>query len=231
MKLRVIIITAFTGSLLLISCQKNVSTVKLNSELDTVSYCIGINIGNNLKTTPMQEINYNALVKGIQDIYNNEEPKVDPYEANRKINTYFSRLEALQFQGNLEEGEDFLEKNKARPEIVTLSSGLQYRIIREGTGPKPKLTNNVTVHYHGTLIDGTVFDSSVDRGEPASFPVNGVIEGWQEVLQLMPVGSKWEVFIPAGLAYGVRPPPGSNIEPNKLLIFEIELLSIEDNQN
>ncbi len=228
MKLRVIFAAVLSGSIILISCQNKVSTVKLDSELDTVSYCIGINIGNNLKSSPMQEINYDALFKGIQDIYNDEELLVDPYEANNKINTYLSRLEALQFQSNLEEGEEFLEKNKTRKDVVPLPSGLQYRIIREGTGSKPKLTDNVTVHYHGTLVDGTVFDSSVERGEPATFPVNQVIQGWQEALQLMPVGSKWEVFIPSELAYGMRPPPNTEIKPNMVLIFEIELLSIEE---
>lgn len=228
MKIRIFFVTSLAaGIFLLIACQKNVSTVKLNSEMDTVSYCIGVNIGTNLKNTPMQEINYDALVRGMQDIYNNEEPLVNSYEANMRINTYLDKLEKLQYEDNLEEGTVFLEKNKTVKDVVTLPSGLQYRIIREGTGPKPMLTDNVTVHYHGTVIDGTVFDSSVNRGEPVSFPVNGVIEGWQEALQLMPVGSKWELFLPAELGYGMSPPPGSNIEPNAVLIFEVELLSID----
>jgi FKBP-type peptidyl-prolyl cis-trans isomerase FklB len=228
MKVTVIFATVLTVSIILISCQtNNVSKVKLSSELDTVSYCIGINIGSNLKNIPMDEINYDAFIKGVQDIYNDEELLVDLYEASSKINTYFTKLEALQYQANLEEGEEFLEENKSREDIETLPSGLQYRIIREGTGSVPELTDEVTVHYHGTLIDGTIFDSSVERGEPATFPVNQVIHGWQEILQMMPVGSKWEVYIPANLAYGLRPPQGSPIEPNMVLIFEIELLSIE----
>lgn len=227
MKIRVIFATVLTVSIVLISCQtNNVSKVKLSSELDTVSYCIGINIGSNLKNIPMDEISYDAFIKGVQDIYNDEELLVDLYEANSKINIYFSRLEALQYQANLEEGEEFLEENKSREDVETLPSGLQYRIIREGTGSLPELTDEVTVHYHGTLIDGTIFDSSVERGEPATFPVNQVIQGWQEILQMMPVGSKWEVYIPTNLAYGLRPPQGSPIKPNMVLIFEIELLSI-----
>jgi FKBP-type peptidyl-prolyl cis-trans isomerase FklB len=227
MKIRVIFATVLTVNIVLISCQtNNVSKVKLSSELDTVSYCIGINIGSNLKNIPMDEISYDAFIKGVQDIYNDEELLVDLYEANSKINIYFSRLEALQYQANLEEGEEFLEENKSREDVETLPSGLQYRIIREGTGSLPELTDEVTVHYHGTLIDGTIFDSSVERGEPATFPVNQVIQGWQEILQMMPVGSKWEVYIPTNLAYGLRPPQGSPIKPNMVLIFEIELLSI-----
>ncbi len=231
MKIRIFITLFVAGSFLLASCQKKGSAVKLNSDVDTVSYCIGLNIGSNLKSTPMEEINYDALIKGIQDTYENKEPIIDPYEANRKINMYMSKLDRIKSMEKLDESKAFLEKNKARFDVVTLPSGLQYRIIREGTGPKPKLTDGVTVHYHGTLIDNTVFDSSVDRGEPVTLSVDGVIPGWQEALQLMPVGSKWELFIPADLAYGMRPPPGTNIRPNELLIFEVELISIENNQD
>jgi len=167
-------------------------------------------------------------MKGIQDIYNNEDPLVNPDEVIYRINTYLSELEIFQSQVDLEEGRKFLENNKNRADVVVLPSGLQYKVIREGTGSKPTLTDKVTVHYRGTLVDGTVFDSSVKRGEPVTFPVNGVIQGWQEALQLMPVGSKWEIFIPTELAYGKRPPQGSSIKPNMALIFEVELLSIEE---
>jgi len=173
----------------------------------------------------MKEINYLAVAKGMEDAFGGKQT-IDPSEANRIISAYMQRLENQNSVDNRAAGEKFLEENKAKSGVVTLESGLQYRIIREGTGPKPKLTDNVTVHYHGTLIDGTVFDSSVDRGEPASFPLNGVIQGWQEALQLMPVGSKWEIFLPADLAYGSRPMPGSKIQANSVLIFEVELISI-----
>ena len=126
---------------------------------------------------------------------------------------------------NLKAGQDFLEANKQKPGIVTLPSGLQYEIITEGTGPKPLATNNVTCHYHGTLIDGTVFDSSVQRGQPATFPLNRVIKGWTEGLQLMPVGSKWRFFIPPTLGYGDRQ-MSAQIGPNSTLVFEVELLGI-----
>lgn len=126
---------------------------------------------------------------------------------------------------NLKAGEEFLEANKQKPGIVSLPSGLQYEIITEGTGAKPTATNKVTCHYHGTLIDGTVFDSSVKRGQPATFPLNQVIKGWTEGVQLMPLGSKWRFFLPANLAYGDRQ-TGSHIGPNSALIFEVELLGI-----
>ena len=125
---------------------------------------------------------------------------------------------------NLKAGQDFLEANKAKPGIVTLPSGLQYEVLTEGTGSKPLATNKVTCHYHGTLIDGTVFDSSVRRGQPATFPLNAVIKGWTEGLQLMPTGSKWRFFIPANLGYGDRQ-VSAQIGPNSTLIFEVELLS------
>jgi len=126
---------------------------------------------------------------------------------------------------NLKAGEEFLEANKQKPGIVSLPSGLQYEIITEGTGAKPVATNKVTCHYHGTLIDGTVFDSSVKRGQPATFPLNQVIKGWTEGVQLMPLGSKWRFFLPANLAYGDRQ-VGTHIGPNSALVFEVELLGI-----
>ena len=125
----------------------------------------------------------------------------------------------------IKEGEAFLKENAAKEGVVTLPSGLQYMVLKEGFGPKPTLTENVTVHYHGTLIDGTVFDSSVDRGEPLTFTVNQVVKGWQEALQLMPMGSKWKIFVPSELGYGRRA-RGDKIKPNSVLIFEMELLSI-----
>ncbi len=225
MKIRIFITATLLGVFLFVSCQTKLSNVNIQSELDSVSYCIGLSIGTNLQSSPMKEINYLAVAKGMEDAFGGKQT-IDPYEANRIISAYMQRLENQNSVDNRAAGEKFLEENKAKSGVVTLESGLQYRIIREGTGPKPKLTDNVTVHYHGTLIDGTVFDSSVDRGEPASFPLNGVIQGWQEALQLMPVGSKWEIFLPADLAYGSRPMPGSKIQANSVLIFEVELISI-----
>jgi FKBP-type peptidyl-prolyl cis-trans isomerase FklB len=227
MKMRILITSTLLGVFFLVSCQTKLTNVNLNNELDSVSYCIGLSIGTNLQSSPMKEINYLAVAKGMEDGFGGKNT-IDPYEANRIISAYMQRVENTSSEKNKEEGEKFLAENKTKSGVITTASGLQYKIIREGTGPKPKLTDNVTVHYHGTLIDGTVFDSSVERGEPATFPVNGVIQGWQEALQLMPVGSKWELYIPSELAYGSRPMPGSKIQGNMVLIFEVELLSINE---
>jgi FKBP-type peptidyl-prolyl cis-trans isomerase FklB len=136
-------------------------------------------------------------------------------------------IRQAQAQENLEKGTAFLEENKKRAEVITLESGLQYEVLVEGNGPKPQPTDRVKIHYHGTLIDGTVFDSSVERGEPMVHNANGFISGWNEALQLMPVGSKWKLYIPANLAYGVQG-AGENIGPNQALVFEVELLGIEE---
>jgi FKBP-type peptidyl-prolyl cis-trans isomerase len=188
---------------------------------------IGYNIGTNIANSPMTEANINAIAKGLQDALDGEELFMDQYAANTYIGDYMREVEATANVKYLKEGVEFLEKNKNRNGITTTESGLQYEILVEGTGPKPTDTSTVTVHYHGTLIDGTVFDSSVEDGEPATFGVKQVIAGWTEVLQLMPVGSKWKVYIPTELAYGANPRQGGVIQPNMALIFEIELISID----
>ena len=151
---------------------------------------------------------------------------MDPQEANKLLQEYFTKQQDEMLNQNLEIGRAFLEENKKKANVVELPSGLQYEILTEGTGEKPKATDSVKCHYHGTLIDGTVFDSSVERGQPATFGVNQVIKGWVEALQLMPVGSKWRLFIPSELAYG-KQGAGRSIQPNSALIFEVELLEIE----
>jgi FKBP-type peptidyl-prolyl cis-trans isomerase len=154
-----------------------------------------------------------------------EETAMNEEEANNFIRTYLETAGKKEAQKNLEEGNAFLEQNKAREGVTTTESGLQYEVITAGTGEKPTAENQVRVHYHGTLIDGKVFDSSVDRGEPAVFGVNQVIPGWTEALMLMPVGSKWKVYLPSNLAYGEQG-AGQDIAPNSALIFEVELLEI-----
>jgi FKBP-type peptidyl-prolyl cis-trans isomerase len=154
-----------------------------------------------------------------------EEGLMTVEEADQVIRRYFEAEGEREGQENLENGNAFLEKNKAREGVVTTPSGLQYEILTEGEGPKPTAEDQVRAHYHGTLIDGTVFDSSVDRGEPAVFALNQVIPGWTEALQLMPVGSKWKIYLPSDLAYGERG-GGPTIGPNSTLIFEVELLEI-----
>ena len=162
----------------------------------------------------------------MQDALDDKELFMDPGEVMTFLNGYMQKTEDAASEIYKIESEKFLADNMLRKGVHVTESGLQYEILVEGNGPKPTETDNVTVHYHGTLIDGTVFDSSVERGEPATFNVNQVIPGWTEVLQLMPTGSKWKVYIPSELAYGTNPRPGGVIKPNMALIFEIELISI-----
>lgn len=190
-----------------------------------ISYAIGMNIAANMKQSGVTELDWDAVAAGMKAIIEGTTPEVDPKEAGQLLNKYFTELEEKLQQKNIENGAAFLAANGERKEVVTLESGLQYEIITEGNGDKPKASDSVKCHYHGTLINGTVFDSSVQRGEPAVFPVGGVIKGWVEALQLMPVGSKWKLYIPYDLAYGARG-AGESIAPYSTLIFEVELLEI-----
>ncbi|GAB6123991.1 FKBP-type peptidyl-prolyl cis-trans isomerase [Dysgonomonas termitidis] len=193
--------------------------------MDKISYALGLSIGNNFLSSGIKKVDFEAFLKGMQDVIN-EAPLAMSYdEAKEVMNDYFTRLQGERLEVNLKAGEEFLAINKNRPGVVTLPSGLQYEILKEGNGSMPKATDQVKCHYHGTLIDGTVFDSSVERGQPATFGVNQVIPGWVEALQLMPVGSKWKLFIPSNLAYG-KAGAGQSIEPNSTLIFEVEILDI-----
>lgn len=202
------------------------SKTELKNEIDSVSYSLGVNIGSNLKKQGFTTLNADAFAQALKDVYGAQGLKINEQQAEQLLQNYFQGLQKKKLEGNLKEGEKFLEENKKKPGVVTTPSGLQYLILKEGNGPKPTANNKVTTHYHGTLIDGTVFDSSVDRGQPATFPVNGVIKGWVEALQLMPVGSKWRLFVPSHLAYGEQG-AGPQIGPNSTLIFDVELISIE----
>jgi len=220
-------IITLSSIILFIACktEKPKESVNLITELDSVSYSLGVNIGENIKKQ-FEDINLDNFEAGIKDVLEKElEPKITDNQAQAIINSYFSKKQQKQSESVIEEGINFLRENGKREGVTTLASGLQYEIIDDGTGPKPTIENNVTTHYHGTLIDGTVFDSSVDRGEPASFPVGGVIKGWTEALQLMSVGSKWKLYVPYDLAYGERG-AGGQIGPYSTLIFEVELISI-----
>ena len=211
--------------LLFIACKSETpKEVVLNNEIDSVSYSLDVNIGENVNTQ-FKDIKIENFLSGMKEVINGKEPKINNDQALMIIQNYFAKKQSAMSEEKIDEGRTFLEENGKKEGVTTLESGLQYTVITEGTGPKPKLEDNVTTHYHGTLIDGTVFDSSVDRGEPASFPVGGVIKGWTEALQLMSVGSKWKLFVPYDLAYGERGAGGS-IGPNEILIFEVELLSI-----
>ncbi len=195
------------------------------NDMDSLSYSVGVLIAQNLKQQGLDKVQSPDVAQAISDVLSGGELRMSLEEANMTFQTYMQAQQQKQFEGNVTEGKKFLEENGKREGVVTLPSGLQYEILKEGTGPKPAATDNVSTHYHGTLINGTVFDSSVQRGQPASFPVNGVIQGWQEALQLMPVGSKWKLFVPHNLAYGERG-AGNDIKPFSTLIFEVELLKI-----
>ena len=201
------------------------SAQKLNNEIDSVSYSLGVNIGENIKTQfPDIDLkNFEAAIKDVLD--DNKKPSISGADAQKTIQEYFTKQQAKASESVVEEGRKFLAENSKKENVVTLESGLQYEVIKNGEGAKPTLNDQVTTHYHGTLIDGTVFDSSVERGEPASFPVSGVIKGWTEALQLMNVGSKWRLFVPYDLAYGERG-AGPKIGPFTTLIFEVGLISI-----
>lgn len=199
---------------------------KQEKEMDSLSYGVGILVGSNLAQQGLEEIDINDLAIGLSDVINGDDLRMTLEEANEVLTAYMQAQQSKQMAGAIEEGQAFLKQNAEREEVVVLESGLQYEILKAGDGPKPGLNDKVTTHYHGTLIDGTVFDSSVDRGQPASFPVSGVIKGWTEALQLMPVGSKWRLYVPYDLAYGERG-AGAQIKPYSTLIFEVELLSID----
>jgi len=212
------------------SCQQSGKKVKLVTNIDSVSYAIGVLVGSNnlkqLETAPGgDEINKEAMAAAFRASTLNEDSIISPEEANALVQKFFEGAGERKAQKNLEEGNAFLEKNKARAGVTTTESGLQYEILTAGTGAMPTAADQVRVHYHGTLIDGKVFDSSVDRGEPVVFGVGQVIPGWTEALQLMPVGSKWKIYLPAQIAYGERG-AGGDIGPNAALIFEVELLEI-----
>jgi len=196
------------------------------TDLQKVSYSFGINIAQNMKQQGMIDVDADVLAQGMKDFLQEATLQIPEAEVGEILNNYFKNLQDEKFGKNIKEAEAFFAANKEKEGVVTLPSGLQYEVITKGDGEIPKETDNVTTHYHGTLLSGDVFDSSVSRGEPATFPVNGVIKGWVEALQLMPVGSKWKLFIPSELAYGANPHPDGPIEPHMALIFDIELLNI-----
>jgi len=209
------------------SCQ-NLTQQKFNfdeaNELEKVSYSIGINVATSIKSEGLDSINSFYIGKGFKDVFENKDLAINLEESNKIIGEYFNKKQDAKNERLAIDSKIFLEQNKDKDGVMTTESGLQYLVLFEGKGNNPTLNDNVTVHYHGTLIDGTIFDSSVDRKQPATFPLNGVIQGWQEALQMMSVGSKWKIFIPSELAYGES--GAGAIGPNSTLIFEVELLSI-----
>ncbi len=199
--------------------------MKYTTEIDKVSYSLGLSIASNLISSGVKTINVEAFSDAISTAFAGIMPEITPDEANKILQDYFENLQNEQGKAAKEAGEKFLAENKNNEGVVTLPSGLQYKILQEGNGQKPKASDSVKCHYEGRLINGQVFDSSYRRGEPAVFPVNGVIAGWVEALQLMPVGSKWQLYIPSDLAYG-KHGAGQAIGANETLVFDVELLEI-----
>lgn len=205
----------------------------LETTQQMASYGLGLSLGKNFKAQGV-DLDVELMVRGLRDGLTNAKSLLSDEQIEQALQVFQQELIAKQqeqakvmAEESKKVGADFLAANAKKPGVKATQSGLQYKVLTEGTGPMPKETEVVKVHYRGTLTDGTVFDSSYERGEPATFPVNRVIQGWIEALQLMKVGSKWQVTIPSAMAYGENPPPGSPIPPNAVLLFDIELLGIE----
>lgn len=194
--------------------------------MDKISYALGLSLGQNLLGSGVKELNYQDLAIGIKDVLEAKQPKITYQEAQQILNRFFTELEQETAKVEKERGQKFLEENQKRNEVKTTASGLQYEVLQATIGQKPKATDKVKVHYEGSLIDGTVFDSSYRRGEPITFGLNQVIRGWTEGLQLMSIGSKYKLYIPYQLGYGERG-SGAQIPPYATLIFTVELLGIE----
>lgn len=198
----------------------------MTEEMKAVSYCVGMSVAGSLMQQNLQGVNPEIMASAIGDAFSGKPSPYSPEQANEIIQKYLSTAVQEQFKGNKEVGEKFLAENFKKDRVKTTVSGLQYEVVEEGKGKKPAATDQVKVHYHGTLIDGTVFDSSVERNSPATFGVNQVIPGWTEALQLMNEGSKYRLYIPQELAYGETPHPGGPIQPFMTLVFDVELLEV-----
>jgi FKBP-type peptidyl-prolyl cis-trans isomerase FklB len=227
MKISFHLVPVLAVALLTASCnaqdKKNAGSMK--TQIDSISYSLGVSIGNNFKTNQLENVNVDQLAQGMKDVMAGKSA-ITQEQADQAIQQYMAEREKVKGEESLKKGKTFLEENKSKPGVKVTASGLQYIVLKEGTGAKPGLNDKVTTHYEGRLIDGSVFDSSIERGQPATFPVSGVIPGWTEALQMMPVGSKYKLFVPSELAYGERG-AGGKIPGNSVLIFEVELLSIE----
>lgn len=220
--------------LFMASCNKNGATQKeIKTELDSVSYAIGMDVAKNVKAS-FDDFDNDLFIQGFNNVLDSTDMLLDEAGAQKVVRAYFQNKQKADAAKSQEEaaqnkiaGEKFLAENKTKEGVQTTESGLQYIVLKEGTGEKPTTASKVKVHYHGTLIDGTVFDSSVDRGEPTEFGVTQVIKGWTEGLQLMKEGAKYKFFIPSDIAYGASPRPGGAIKGNSTLIFDVELLEVK----
>ena len=194
--------------------------------MDKLSYALGLSMGNNFKGSGIQELNVDDFAAAVRSVYDGSKPEMTIDEAKQVVTEFFTELEKRQVEMNREVGKRFLEENAKKEGVKVTASGLQYKIVKEGNGIHPSANDKVTVHYTGRLIDGTVFDSSVERGAPATFGVNQVIPGWVEALQLMSEGAEWQLYIPSELAYGSQG-AGPVIGPHSTLIFDVKLIKIE----
>lgn len=231
--MRILFIFSFIGLFIVSACSqdKKYASVKLKTKEDTVSYYLGLTYGNGIKQAKIDSLfNAEAFLRGIQQATKEDTLPVSSFIIQNYLNKYFTELQQNQmkeqYKDYIAQNEAFLADNANKDSVISLPSGLQYIVLKEGNGNKPALSDRIRVHYTGKLIDGTVFDSSYNRNEPAEFGVGQVIPGWTEAIQLMPVGSKYRVFIPQNLAYGAQAPQGSAIKPFSTLIFEVELLEI-----
>ena len=218
-----LLIVSFT--IILSSCSNNATDKTPETEMEKVSYSLGVNVATGVKAQGLDTIDANAVAKAFNDVFEGNDLDISEEESMKVLQDYFGKLQAAKQAESSEAGSAYLAENAAKKGVITTESGLQYEVLTTGTGATPTADDQVTVHYHGMLTDGTVFDSSVDRGEPAQFGVTQVIPGWIEALQLMSVGDKWKLTIPSELAYGDRG-AGGLIGPGATLVFEVELLGI-----
>ena len=212
-------------AIILSSCSNNATDKIPETEMEKVSYSLGVNVATGVKAQGLDTIDANAVAKAFNDVFEGNDLDISEEESMKVLQDYFGKLQAAKQAESSEAGSAYLAENAAKKGVITTESGLQYEVLTTGTGAKPTAADQVTVHYHGMLTDGTVFDSSVDRGERAQFGVTQVIPGWIEALQLMSVGDKWKLTIPSELAYGDRG-AGGLIGPGATLVFEVELLGI-----
>lgn len=217
------------SAVILSSCGQKITTgnAKIVSEEDSLNYALGVSVANSLKRSSITELNYEAFINGMADVFEEKELKMDETKIDPFIRNYFTKLQKEKAVKNLEEGRAFLEENKKKEGIIVTESGLQYEVIQEGTGKSPIATDIVVCNYKGTLIDGTEFDSSIGNPKPFETALNRVIPGWTEGMQLMKEGAKYKFYIPTELAYGERVRPGGKLEANMALIFEVELLEVK----
>jgi len=227
MRMKQLLVLAGLVGAILTSCNKPSYNTKLSTETDSISYLIGIAYGKQLKSGgELSELNIEALAKGMHEAFNTKTVKITDEELNLKLTTYFGSLQKKLAEKNLKEGKDFLAKNKSKQGVQTSPTGLQYQVVKEGTGPMPDSSSVVTAHYTLYHINGDTVETTINK-EPAQFKVTQVIPGWTEALLKMRVGSKWKLYVPSELGYGERIGRGSPLKPNEALIFDIELINVE----